>query len=985
MFDALITGIDKGMRAVSEAFGGPVSSYCRLETVDREAIVADDGSLISVCRLEGCLKHVGVDEYRNIILGLSEKLHSSLSKPGHLIQVVFDYNPDSAEHIRSLLEPSKTTTQNLGLDLTELFDNWGEALRRFCCVETCWIVLWTRQSVLPDSLRKTALKERDAGMTTPTIYGCQQVSRAISALHDAHDGFVAGVVDAFREVDLIVYRMDPHNALHDIRFCIDPEVTGPNWRALLPGDPLPLRLPDPEASKQDQLQHIIYPDFQTQLFPREGETISRSAIRIGDCIYGPAMMTLCPQTPKPFQELFRILSRRDERMPYRMAFLIEPGGLNLGLRPLLATLLSFSSSSNKKFNRAVDALVEADLQGHCITKLRICFCTWARIRESQDAAHQLLRRRMAELSKVIQGWGTCDVSEAIGDPLLGVMATVPGMMPSSPSPITATPLQEAISMLPFRPASPWKGGSLILRTPDGKLMPFAPNSSEQASWIDIGVAPMGAGKSVFLNAINFAFVTQPGISRLPWLSIVDVGPSSSGLITLLRESLPRHMKHLAAYHRLRMTSDYAINPFDTPLGLRTPLPAHKAFLINLLSLLATPLDALAPADGVPGLLQRAIDLAYEDLSDTNHPRLYQSNAQPELHELILSQGIHIDAATTWWEIVDALFERGFIHEAISAQRYAVPLLADVSAQITQNQGIKNTYPEELRLNVWRAIIDAIEAYVILKEPTKFDLGDAQVVSLDLDEVAPRGGATADRQSAVMYMLARHILGARFFLMPADVALMPNKYKNYHAERIEAIREDPKRICYDEAHRVTKNASVAGQLQADMTTMSRESRKWNLSLGLYSQSIEDIPEIITELATTVLMLGAGTDKGVRELVQRFGLNGGCQYALGHLSKPGPAGANFIGLFKTAAGVSQLPLTLTIGGQSLWAFSSTTEDVTIRNGLYALMQPTDALRRLARRFPGGSAKSEVERRRRFVDQNENINVIKQLIGEIAEGEI
>ena len=30
--------------------------------------------------------------------------------------------------------------------------------------------------------------------------------------------------------------------------------------------------------------------------------------------------------------------------------------------------------------------------------------------------------------------------------------------------------------------------------------------------------------------------------------------------------LPEGKKHLAAYHRLRMTPDYAVNPFDTPLG-----------------------------------------------------------------------------------------------------------------------------------------------------------------------------------------------------------------------------------------------------------------------------------------------------------------------------------------------------------------------------------------------------------------------------------
>ena len=67
-------------------------------------------------------------------------------------------------------------------------------------------------------------------------------------------------------------------------------------------------------------------------------------------------------------------------------------------------------------------------------------------------------------------------------------------------------------------------------------------------------------------------------------------------------------------------------------------------------------------------------------------------------------------------MVDGLFERGYVHEALQAQRYAVPLLADVGSQIRQNKGIQNTYDENLILNVWRSLLDAIDAYVILKEP-----------------------------------------------------------------------------------------------------------------------------------------------------------------------------------------------------------------------------------------------------------------------------
>ncbi|WP_303215197.1 hypothetical protein [Bilophila wadsworthia] len=989
MLDILVNGVDRGIRALSEAFAGPVHSYCRLETVDNGVLVADDGSLVSLLHLEGSLKHVGVEEYTAIVSGLTEKLQATLSKPGHALQVVFEYDPESSgERIAELLEPSRLTAHNLGLHIGPLLEDWGHALQRYCALETCWIVLWTRPAVLPDTLRKTALKERDAAMSkVPTLAGCQQIARAVAALHDAHNGFLTGVLDAFRQADLLAWPLTAHDALRDIRLCIAPEFTNRAWRVLVPGDPLPLRLPDPDTGKREELHNVLYPDFRTQLWPREGNMVSRSAIRIGERIYGPLIMTLMPQTPKPFQDFFRVLARRDERLPYRMSFLLEDGGLNMGLKPLLAAILAFTNADNKRLNNAVETLRTLDLEGVCYVKFRICLCTWACVRESEREAHLLLRRRVAELSKAVQGWGTCDVTEALGDPLLGVTATLPGMMPSSPAPVTAAPLQDAIGMWPLRSASPWKEGSLLFRTQDGKVMPFAPNSSEQAAWIDLGVAPMGGGKSVFLNAMNFAFVTQAGLSRLPWLSIVDVGPSSSGLITLLKENLPEGKKHLAAYHRLRMTPDYAVNPFDTPLGCRKPLPSHKAFLVNLLSLLATPLDVTAPADGVPGLIGRAIDLAYEELSDGNHPRLYQPNVLPELHELIVHEGISRDASTSWWEVVDGLFERGHVHEALQAQRYAVPLLADVGAQIRQNKGIQNTYEEHTINNVWRSLLDAIEAYVILKEPTRFDLGDAQIVSLDLDEVAPRGGATADRQSAVMYMLARHVLGSRFFLMPADVALMPEYYQDYHAGRIEAIREDPKRLCYDEAHRVTNNVSVAGQLQADMTTMARESRKWNLSIGLYTQSIDDIPKIITdELATTVVILGSGTEKSIDNLSERFGLNGACRHALSRLGKPGKAGSNLIALFRTGSGMSQLVLSLTIGPQSLWAFSTTTEDVAIRNNLYQRLGPSETLRRLAARFPGGSAKAEVERRRRKVEDQsdadgEVVNVIQEIANEVA----
>ena len=71
----------------------------------------------------------------------------------------------------------------------------------------------------------------------------------------------------------------------------------------------------------------------------------------------------------------------------------------MGLKPLLAAILAFTSADNKRFNNAVEALRALDLEGVCCVKFRICLCTWACMRENEQEAHLLLRRRVAELSK----------------------------------------------------------------------------------------------------------------------------------------------------------------------------------------------------------------------------------------------------------------------------------------------------------------------------------------------------------------------------------------------------------------------------------------------------------------------------------------------------------------------------------------------------------------------------------------------------------
>jgi intracellular multiplication protein IcmB len=351
MLDYLAAGYEKAFRAVSEMFGAPVSTYCKLETADRigtdyffdsaetgspaaqevqdgaenegdagrapaappvhsgvsesrellplNVLVADDGSYISMYRLEGSLQHVGSDEYASIVGTLAEKFLAYLNKPGHLLQVVFECDPeDGAAHTHDLIEPSRISSRNLGLDLDGIFEDLQRTLRKYVTREVCTLVLWTRPQVLPDSMRKTAVAERMKNTKKlPYAPGCQDVGRTLKDLQDAHSGYASGVEEAFRQCDLLIHALDAHEALREIRLGIDREFTSRSWRPLLPGDSLPIRLPDEGSGI---LSGSLFPSLREQLFPREGEILGRNAVRIGDRIYAPVVMTLCPQTPKPF-------------------------------------------------------------------------------------------------------------------------------------------------------------------------------------------------------------------------------------------------------------------------------------------------------------------------------------------------------------------------------------------------------------------------------------------------------------------------------------------------------------------------------------------------------------------------------------------------------------------------------------------------------------------------------------------------------------
>jgi intracellular multiplication protein IcmB len=988
--DAILDGVDSFLAWLSASLKQTTESYCDIETADSATtLVAHDGSLISLIKISGVTTLIGEPEFERLHDGLTLTLQTALARPGHAVQVFFEYDRDAVKGlIEETLKPAKETSRHLNLQLEDLFAERVDYLSQYCAYECVYFVLWTRPSNLSAEQLQRANKEKIKLIKEkkiPPFRKTQNVIAPIPDLRETHDAFVRSVRNDLDALSISATLLDAHDAIFAMRMTADPEFTDKNWRPILPGDKVPLI----EYKKfSGEVSDLLWPSLARQLLPRDAENIDLRTVRIGDRIYSSVFIDLLPRDVKRFIALFQRTVAA--HIPWRISFLLESKGIaTLRLKALLATILSFSSAQNRLLSDSLNALEYIEVNtDDPVVRLRIAAATWAPVGDVS-----LLRIRAAELTKAIQGWGSCDVSEVCGDPFAGVVSSMLGVTTNSVSTVTVAPLSEAVYMLPItRPASPWKTGALLFRTPDGKPWPFQPGSSAQTTWIDLLYARPGSGKSVLSNAINLALCLSGGLQRLPRIAIIDIGPSSSGLISLLREALPIDQRHLVAYYRLRMTPEYSINPFDTQLGCRFPTPQERSFLVNFLTLLATPLGAEKAYDGIADMAGLVVDELYKSLSDSGKPYSYTQGIEPLVDGILEEISFVQDQRTTWWEVTDSLFSAGFVHEAALAQRYAMPLVSD-AASICRTPIVEDLYGKiiaptgESLINAFaRMISGAVREYPVLSRVTSFDIADARVVSLDLDEVAKSGGDAADRQTAVMYMLARYVLARHYYFTEESIDSIPAQYKDYHLNRINELREDPKRIVMDEFHRTSKAKAVREQVILDM----REGRKWNVQIALISQSIDDFDSVMVEFATSIYIMDAGPTQAIEKTSKIFGLTQTAQTALRtRVHGPREGGSTFLAQFSTKAGMNTQLLTITLGPIELWAFSTTVADATVRNKLYRRLGPVEARRVLATIFPSGTVMKLIEKRlltikeeHGMITEDSKISILDQLVEEVVQ---
>jgi intracellular multiplication protein IcmB len=951
----------------------PLYAYCDIETADGNPLITKGAEYVSMVRVRGITKMVRIADVDAIVEALRVDLQGALEQPGNAIQAWYVCDPGRTEiEIAAQLSGPRAIAGEMDLRLDDIFSErekrWPEVMR----FEECFLVLWSRRNLLSREETNQANKDRgemakNAPRLGTTDTPAQNIFLSTEVLAVKHAAFVQRIISGFRVQDIVLEELTPREALIHMREALYPETVNSNWKPSLPGDPLRPRMPEPD--EQPAADHLLWPSLQSQIFLADAVTAGTRMVNIGNYDWSGMDITLAPEDARPFSELVSRLA--SGHIPWRISTWIESGGSTAMTLKAVGAEIGGFVPGNKLIANAFKALRSMkETTAEVSVRWRTSFATWAPAGEKGR-----LNRNAAMMAQRVMSWGNCTLGMIAGDPLEGVMGSALGLTFGTTAPAAFAPLSQVLRMMPWcRPASPWKSGPALFRTPDGRIWPYDPSGSGRGAIFSLFVAPPRRGKSTLANAINLALCLSRAAqgsngTKLPLIGKLDIGESAKGLILLLQDALPAHRQYEAAYVRMQFGPGFEVNIFDTQLGCRGPLRLERTFIQNFLSLATTSLENDQPFEGMDQFIGFVVDEAYRMFGDAGPNRKskrYEPGIDPEIEAAIKRHHIVLEAEPWWWEIVDQLCLKGEHQLAERAQHHAVPVLEDLitaarSPQVRDNFAKIEAKTRESLPDVFERYIKALIRQIpSLNRRTSLNLGGARVIVLDLEAVAPQGSAENDRQTSMMYMLGRHILARNFFLKPEDLSAVPAAMRVYHAKRFSEIHESTKRLDYDEYHR-TKNAkAVRAQVVRDIL----EGGKHNVQIAVSSQSIQHFDDELISFTTDRFVLGAGDQTEADLITKRFQLSeAGSWIVRNRLNGPDSdgGGAPFLVTINAYNRNYEQMLVNSLGPVELWALSTSPHDVNLRSRIYSRLGPAEGRRRLAVAFPKGTATAEIERRK------------------------
>lgn len=1027
------------------------NDYCDIETVDGSTtIVFKDRSMMTLIRYDGLLSTIDEDVFRDMVESMASEIRNLMRNNGYKIACVFRKDLDAQSSLRDVEAIQKQVTNGISLNLDDLIEENIDIYRDSVYDEEVYFALITQPSALDKFEIETSVEQR-ATLNTPALPTAQNIMAPIEALRAKHTSFVEKFMSTLSNEDYFVQAevVNVLEALAFIRHQVLPDLSNMSW---LPSVALGSDVADkmgipnystpicwPTTDDPDDLSYLFPPAIPKQIMskaihvlgPNEG--VPPYTIATGGRVFSSVVMNIPPSQPEIFNALFNAFNQSssvDNRgnhrtMPWSIAYMISGDGMaSTSVKMLLKDILAkVPPSTNESMRAAYNQLTYLRRDEEAIVGLQISAMTWA---EDTPQGRKKLGNRKTRLSHIMESWGNMNVIDNLGDPILAFQGNVLGLSDRHYGPKGAAPLPRALELLPLtRPASPFQKGTVLFKTLDGKLMLHEKFSGEMATWVSCMAGTPGSGKSVYMNNMLTETCMMPGIERLPFITVIDKGISSTGFINLIRDALPNNQKHLAVSKKLRKTEPYAINFLDIKVGLRFPLEFEKNQMVAFLTALLTPAETTDPYIGTQAFVSYLVDqvfrLVQENTSDGD-PKMYAYGYNTELDRYIDKYEI-IDFKTTTaqrpdgtvevevdrddykqisaFQLTQQLHLKGNEYPSSSdgrielwrardlAHRIAMPVLPDI-VKVLRNKTTKNIYTNKIVTDesmvdfALRTIKEVTSIYPCFSHTTRFDVDSARIVALDLQEVLDKNNRW---QSSLFLQVARMVGVKKISLSEEDLLgdQIPPLFLPYYIQQLRNLDSDRKVLAIDEMHNAKGDKALMKLLETD----AREGRKWGLELMFASQNLtdfdfgegEDKVKLLAYVTQLCVCSSPRADDlasfkkyftpaaAVEKEMKRIGLS---KEGLTYLSYIKAKNSDFCSL-----------ITSTVGPKRLWSLTTDQDDRLIRNMMMKIAGNRQlAIAALAYYFPGG-ARNRIQEIRSTIDTNNTLS--REEIEEHTSGKV
>jgi icmB len=1009
LLNKVVNALDDLLDYFTSNLKANITDYCEIETPNTiDTFVAKDGSVGSIVELHGVTNEYTMGTFHEqVVEPFYELLVPFFNKAGHAIQVYYSMNPTGVRgDLEENFKNSRKTLKDMGINFDDLIDAKINVLDRALVKEKIYFVLWSR----PSLLSKTEMQDEinHAKVTENKIM--HELSKdalnpvlGFKTLTEKHQDFTQVFVKALGSIGVSASVLKISSALREMRRSVDPTTTD-DWKPLLPGQIVypSVRRKLPERKKFDAMS----PPTSWQLLPSDGRELTDKVCKIGDNLFSAVGIEVMPKVDNSvwFYDIANKINAHG--IPWRMSFLMYGDGLSsFAFKKTFATFLLFTNKGNNLLLRdSLDFLQEVkDQDVGVIVQAQMMFATWSPVEYIYDATHdgqlnlKTITQNAEKLRMAIETWAEAQVTDVFGDCIEGVLSSALGIKKSSLASKTAMPLDSALAMLPIIPkTSEWDKGSMMFSSTNSKMMPYKFFSKKQTTFITFIWAPPGFGKSVLMNALNLGLLMDEDNTEIPFIRSIDVGESSFGFGRLLQDRLPEDKKHLVVMDRFRNDRNKSINPFDTKLGCRQPLPTERKFLVNFLKAILSDDEGKIP-NGIGGLVEQLVDQMYIYYSDKQKPKKYTMGYDKFVDNALKELRYSVNEHTTWWNIVDALALKGKIMEAKRAQRFAVPILPDANTVVSDAAVIQNMYKirksegdEKVIDEFIRLTSEALSRFPVLTGVTQIDYGNARYATLDFDEVKSAG----PRDIEIFYMLGINILTREFFVSKDEAASTPAStgfdlsdkvpvefYRNFHLKSFTKMREDKKRLNIDEFHTTKGRPYIVDIIEE----YERLGRKYNVDITIASQALEDFTPQMLEFASNLYMLGPLEEAQIVKVRGLFSLTEAEQVMLNKVT-----GRNFVflGRFKMSKGAitrtawSSFALKVILSPEENWAFNTTTLNALVRDKLYKAIGGAKTLKLLSTLYPNPDSLSDSVQMNENQSAEERKNLTDMLVKKIIE---